>query len=90
MIDNTSEEFIYRHIGPSKKDQLKMLDYIGQSSLGNLIKNTVPENILLKEELKIDHSLSESEALKKLKSNFSPTIFSFMKDSASNLGLSFW
>ncbi len=67
MIDNTSEEFIYRHIGPSKKDQSRMLDYIGQSSLNNLIKNTVPENILLQKELKIDSSLSESEALKKLK-----------------------
>ncbi len=67
MIDNTSEEFINRHIGPSKKDQSKMLDYISQSSVDNLIKNTVPEKILLKEDLKIEHSLSESEALKKLK-----------------------
>tara|TARA_B100000963_G_scaffold334968_1_gene328673 strand:- start:5999 stop:8866 length:2868 start_codon:yes stop_codon:yes gene_type:complete len=67
MIDNTSEEFIYRHIGPSQEDQTKMLDYIKQSSLDNLIKNTVPENILLQKDLKIDSSLSESEALKKLK-----------------------
>ncbi|OUW61302.1 MAG: glycine dehydrogenase (aminomethyl-transferring), partial [Candidatus Pelagibacter sp. TMED203] len=67
MIDDTSQEFISRHIGPSKKDQEKMLDYIGSESLDQLIQNTVPKNILLKDELKIGDSLSESEALKKLK-----------------------
>ena len=50
MIDDTSEEFINRHIGPSKEDQLKMLDYIGNNSLKQIIKDTVPENILLKNE----------------------------------------
>ena len=67
MIDDTSKEFISRHIGSSKDDQNKILDYIGSKSLEELMKATVPENILLKEELKIDPSLSESEALKKLK-----------------------
>ncbi len=67
MIDDTTKEFINRHIGPSKSDQKKILEYIGSSSLENLIKDTVPQNILLKENLKIDNSLSESEALKKLK-----------------------
>ena len=67
MIDDTTKEFINRHIGPSKKDQKKILEYIGSNSLEQLIKDTVPENILLKEDLKIDNSLSESEALKKLK-----------------------
>jgi len=67
MIDDTTKEFINRHIGPSKKDQKEILKYIGSSSLEQLIENTVPENILQKEDLKIDNSLSESEALKKLK-----------------------
>ena len=67
MIDDTSKEFISRHIGSSKDDQNKILNYIGSKSLDELMKTTVPENILLKEELKIDPSLSESEALKKLK-----------------------
>ena len=49
MIDDTSQEFINRHIGPSKKDQKKMLDYIGSESLDQLIKDTVPTNILLRE-----------------------------------------
>tara|TARA_B110000444_G_scaffold105900_1_gene100202 strand:+ start:1566 stop:4433 length:2868 start_codon:yes stop_codon:yes gene_type:complete len=67
MIDDTSQEFIGRHIGPSKDDRKKMLDHIGSKSLDQLIRDTVPENILLKSELKISESLSESEALKKLK-----------------------
>ena len=67
MIDDTSEEFINRHIGPTKEDQLKMLGYISKNSLKQLINETVPENILLKNELNMAHSLSESEALKKLK-----------------------
>ena len=62
MIDDTSEEFINRHIGPSKEDQSKMLEYIDKNSLEHLIKDTVPENILLKNELNMAHSLSESEA----------------------------
>ncbi len=67
MIDDTSKEFINRHIGPSEEDKSKILKFIGYKSLNELIKSTVPENILLKKELKIDQSLSESEALKKLK-----------------------
>jgi glycine dehydrogenase len=42
MIDDTSQEFIKRHIGPSKDDQKKMLDYIGSKSLNQLIRDTVP------------------------------------------------
>ena len=33
MIDDTSQEFIGRHIGPSKDDRKKMLDHIGSKSL---------------------------------------------------------
>ena len=68
MIDDNSKEFIYRHIGPSSDQQEKMLDQIGYKSLDSLIKNTVPEKILLKDELKIDKPLSENDALRKLKS----------------------
>ena len=57
MIDDTSQEFINRHIGPSKNDQEKMLDYIENKSINHLIQNTVPKNILLKDELKIGDSL---------------------------------
>ena len=57
MIDDTSQEFINRHIGLSKDDQAKILNYIGSKSLDRLIEDTVPENILLKNELRIGNSL---------------------------------
>ena len=66
MIDDNSKEFIYRHIGPSENEQAKMLEAVGYKTLDDLMKNTVPEKILLKEELKIDTPLSENDALKKL------------------------
>ena len=67
MIDDNSKEFIKRHIGSSDEDQLKMLQYVGYNSLDELMQNTVPENILLKDYLKIAQPLSENDALKKLK-----------------------
>ncbi|MBO6486903.1 MAG: glycine dehydrogenase (aminomethyl-transferring), partial [Pelagibacteraceae bacterium] len=67
MIDNTSKEFIGRHIGPSEEEIKKMLKVVGADSLDDLIKKTVPDNILLKDELKIGHPTSEHESLKQLK-----------------------
>ena len=68
MIDDNSKEFIKRHIGPSVDEQSKMLQHVGYNSLEDLMKNTVPEKILLKDDLNIDEPLSENDALKKLKS----------------------
>ena len=68
MIDDNSKEFIKRHIGPSEEDQTKMLEYVGYKSLEDLMNNTVPEKILLKEDLNIEKPMSENDALKKLKS----------------------
>ena len=68
MIDNNSKEFIYRHIGPTEAEQKSMLKEVGYNSLDELMKNTVPEKILLKDELNIEEPLSENDALKKLKS----------------------
>ena len=67
MIDDNSKEFITRHIGPSGEDQIKMLKAVGYKSLEDLIINTVPEKILLKDNLKVDDPLSENDALRKLK-----------------------
>jgi glycine dehydrogenase len=68
MIDDNSKEFIARHIGPSDEEQLKMLQTVGAKSLNDLMMKTVPEKILLSDELKIDEPMSENDALKKLKS----------------------
>jgi glycine dehydrogenase len=68
MIDDNSKEFLARHIGPSQGDQEIMLQAVGAKSLDDLMKNTVPEKILLSEELKVDKPISENDSLKKLKS----------------------
>ena len=68
MLPNSEKDFIKRHIGPSKEDQLKMLKELNYQSIDDLIENTVPEKILLKDDLNIDEPLSENDALKKLKS----------------------
>ena len=57
MIDDTSKEFISRHIGPSIEDQKDMLKAISSKSIDNLIENTVPQNILIKDQLKIDEPM---------------------------------
>jgi glycine dehydrogenase len=67
MLKSSQRDFIRRHIGPSEKDQSKMLSELGFKSLDDLISKTVPENILLKEELDIGEPNSEYEALRKLK-----------------------
>ena len=67
MINDTSKEFIRRHIGPSDEDIEEMLKLVGADSLDDLMKKTVPEDILLKEKLKIGEPTSEHESLKQLK-----------------------
>ena len=68
--------FENRHIGVNDLDKNKMLEDIGIESLDELIKNTIPENILLKNELNLPDSISEQEWLKeaddisKLNGNF--------------------
>ena len=67
MLHNSERDFIKRHIGTSEEDLKKILSEIGYNSLDDLIKDTVPEKILLKDELSIGEPNSEYEALRKLK-----------------------
>ncbi len=53
-----------RHIGISEQDIPVMLQKIGVSSLDELIKQTIPSNILLKEFLPLEKPLTESEYAK--------------------------
>jgi glycine dehydrogenase len=67
MLHNSEKDFIKRHIGLKKKDEKKVLNEIGYKSLDELINNTVPKNILLKDQLSIGEPNSEYEALRKLR-----------------------
>lgn len=53
--------FALRHIGPDETDQNLMLKAIGADSIDQLIDETVPENIRLKNGLKLDPAMSEYE-----------------------------
>ncbi|MBT8245733.1 MAG: glycine dehydrogenase (aminomethyl-transferring), partial [Winogradskyella sp.] len=59
--------FQLRHIGPSKKEQEIMLQTIKVDSLEQLIDETVPENIRLKEDLDLEPAMSEYEYLNHVK-----------------------
>ena len=53
--------FSNRHIGPNEKEIKKMLSKLGLSSVKELIYETIPNDILLKKELKLDDAISEDE-----------------------------
>lgn len=55
--------FALRHIGPNKEDQNSMLETIGVDSLDQLIYETIPNDIRLKNELNLDQPLTEHEYL---------------------------
>jgi len=60
--------FDERHNGPSQDQIDFMLKAIGASSLDELILKTIPASILIKDGLKMDEGLSESEYLRRLRS----------------------
>ena len=61
------DQFRHRHIGPSPEEVTAMLSTIGVDSLATLMDETVPENIRLREPLKVDSAVSEYYYLQHLK-----------------------
>jgi glycine dehydrogenase len=62
------DDFAKRHIGPGVIDEQAMLDQLKLSSLDQLIEQVVPDAIRMKKPLDIPTALTESQALKDLKS----------------------
>jgi len=60
-------EFISRHIGPTEEEQTQMLNDLGLSSLDELVRQVVPDSILLRGDDSLPEPCSEEEALKELK-----------------------
>ncbi|KAB1154599.1 aminomethyl-transferring glycine dehydrogenase [Tenacibaculum aiptasiae] len=58
-----TNSFQLRHIGPRKKDHKQMLSSIGVESLDQLIYETIPDDIRLKNELDLAPAMSEYEYL---------------------------
>ena len=60
-------EFIQRHIGPTPEEQSKMLDDLGVSTIDELVRQIVPDSILLRGDNDLPESCSEQQALTELK-----------------------
>ena len=60
-------EFIQRHIGPSESEQRKMLADLGLSTIDELVREIVPDSILLRGDSNLPEGCSEQEALAELK-----------------------
>ena len=60
-------EFVSRHIGPSEVEQTQMLNDLGLSSIDELVRQIVPDSILLRGDNKLPDGCSEHEALTELK-----------------------
>ncbi|TYP73445.1 aminomethyl-transferring glycine dehydrogenase [Aquimarina intermedia] len=56
-----TDSFKLRHIGPSEKDLQDMLHTVKAESMDQLIYETVPDDILLKNPLQLDEAMSEQE-----------------------------
>lgn len=57
------KSFLRRHIGSSEKETNEMLKEIGVSSLDQLIDETIPTQIKLEKDLKLDPPMTEKEFL---------------------------
>ena len=53
------DSFVNRHLGPRSNEIKEMLEFIGVSSMDELIDQTVPANIRLKKPLKMKEGLTE-------------------------------
>ncbi len=63
-----ADSFIKRHIGPKEAEIQQMLEFLGLSSVEELIKQTVPDSIRLNRRLDLPTAQSEYAALTQLKS----------------------
>ena len=56
-----TDSFVIRHLGPRKDEVQEMLKSLGLKSTKELIFNTIPDDILLKDPLDLPEAMSENE-----------------------------
>tara|TARA_Y100001970_G_scaffold47014_1_gene59349 strand:- start:6342 stop:9251 length:2910 start_codon:yes stop_codon:yes gene_type:complete len=68
QLEKYSDLFIKRHVGPNNRDQEKMLGKLGFNNIEDFIKEVVPEDIQIKNNLfsKLPKGCSESQAIQEL------------------------
>jgi glycine dehydrogenase len=67
LFEEQRKEFQHRHIGPDEHETAEMLKIIGKKSLAELIDDTIPAGIRLKNELSGPQPQSENEYLHHLR-----------------------
>lgn len=67
IFEQLQHEFENRHLGPTEEEQKEMLKTIGVDSLDALVRETIPENIQLKEDFDFPTAVSEATYLRQLK-----------------------
>lgn len=82
---NMSLSFADRHNGPRPGELAEMLKFLGLGSLDELVRKTVPSDILLKEPLALSPAMSETEYLARLKEMASKN-----KNFRSMIGMGFY
>ena len=67
LLEQQSNEFVTRHIGPNEADSNRMLKKSGVKNLEELISQTVPPSIRMQQDLDIPAAMSEHEYLRHIK-----------------------
>ena len=67
MIKDLEQNFLLRHIGPSRLEIQEMLDEMGFDTIDGLIQKTIPKSIQTKTPLNIGPGIDEFSLLKKLR-----------------------
>jgi glycine dehydrogenase len=60
------DRFVNRHLGPRANEIKEMLEFVGASSMDELMEQTVPSNIRLKEPLKLKEGLTERQYFREI------------------------
>jgi glycine dehydrogenase len=60
------DKFVNRHLGPRANEITEMLEFVGASSMEDLIAQTVPSNIRMNEPLKLKEGLTEREYFREI------------------------
>lgn len=62
-----TDSFAYRHIGPREHEVEEMLQAVGVENMEQLIEETIPKNIRLKDGLNLPPALTENEFINKIR-----------------------
>ncbi|WP_297089484.1 aminomethyl-transferring glycine dehydrogenase [uncultured Draconibacterium sp.] len=62
----SQDRFVSRHIGPRSSEIAEMLESVGVASVDELLEQTVPSNIRLKQPLKLNEGLSERKYFRRI------------------------